>query len=259
MNNNFIGQKIREYRNRAGLSQLDLEIAIEDAPGSLSRIESGKTNPTKETIIDIAKALNLNTIEISSLFGIDLLQGINQLLEESADLLSTLDLKEVLDKTVNSLVLKMGYLASAVFLVGDDGDRVYMHGLTWSNIAEKAVNCLDAPLESIYLSLSRDPFNLTVKAIKENKTYLTHHTHEYTVPMVTKDTADRIQEVTGDRSNIIYPLCVNNRPFGAIVYVKKVASDFRDERETLRLISRLIAVAIHNAGRFESLKDSNPV
>lgn len=167
--------------------------------------------------------------------------------------------QEVLDKTVNSLVLKMGYLASAVFLVGDDGDKIYMRGLTWSNIAEKAVNCLNHPLESIYLSLSENPSNLTVKAIKDNKVYLTHHTHEYTAPMVSKDTADRIQEVTGDRSNIIYPLCVNNRPFGAVVYVKKVISDFKEERDTLGLISRLIAVAIHNAGRFESLKDSRTV
>lgn len=100
MNNNSIGQKIREYRSRAGISQLELETLLEDAPGSLSRIESGKTNPTKETIIDIAKALNLNTIEIASLFGIDLLQGINQLLEETADFLATLDLKEAPDKTV---------------------------------------------------------------------------------------------------------------------------------------------------------------
>ncbi len=249
-----IGEKIRKFRERAGLSQLALEIEAELASGHLSRIENGQKNPEKETIIDIAYALKLNTFEIASLFGIDL-SDINTLFEETAEILSTHNLKEVLDRTVNNLTLKMGYLASMILLA--DGDKVRFSALTMSNIAKKTMGCIDKSLDSLCLSLSRDASNLTVKAIKENKPYLTHYTHEYVVPAVTKQTADKIQQVTGDKSNIIYPLSVNGNPFGAIVYVKKIMCDFKDERETLGVISRQIAVAIQNAKKFGALLNNN--
>jgi len=60
------------------------------------------------------------------------------------------------------------------------------------------------------------------------------------MPAVTAETADKIQEVTGDKSNTIYPLFTDKEPFGAIAYVKKVVSDFKNERETLGIISGLV-------------------
>jgi len=43
------GRAIRKARLNAELSQMDLELAIGAAFGSISRLESGKVNPTKET------------------------------------------------------------------------------------------------------------------------------------------------------------------------------------------------------------------
>jgi transcriptional regulator with XRE-family HTH domain len=251
-----LGQKIKHFRERAGLSQLALEMEAGLAsPGHLSRIENGKKNPEKETLIDIAYALKLNTFEIASLFGVDL-SDINRLFEETTEILSTHNLLEILDRTVNNLVLKIGYLASMILLV--DGDKVRFSALTMSNIAKKTMGCLDKPLNSLCLSMSQDASNLTVKAIKENKPYVTHHTYKYVVSAVTKQTADKIQQVTGDKSNIIYPLSVNSaEPIGAIVYVKKYEDDFRNERETLGVISKQIAVAIQNAKKFEAFTNNN--
>lgn len=65
-----LGEKIKYFRKRAGLSQLDLEVAIDASAGSISRIENNVINPTKETILDISDALNLHPIETAYLFGI---------------------------------------------------------------------------------------------------------------------------------------------------------------------------------------------
>lgn len=54
------------------MSQLALEVAINLSPGTISRIENGIINPNKETILKIAKALNLNGVETASLFGIQI-------------------------------------------------------------------------------------------------------------------------------------------------------------------------------------------
>ncbi len=65
-----LGEKIKNFRKRAGLSQMELETAIGAANGSVSRIESGQVNPTKETILQLAKVLKLNEKELSDLLGV---------------------------------------------------------------------------------------------------------------------------------------------------------------------------------------------
>lgn len=65
-----LGEKIRNFRKRAGMSQLDLEAAIQTSPGVISRIEAGKVNPTKETLLQIAGILELDKQEVSDLLEI---------------------------------------------------------------------------------------------------------------------------------------------------------------------------------------------
>lgn len=72
MNNLTLGEKIKSYRKRAGYSQLQLETEIDASQGSISRIESGKVNPTKETLAAIANELRISTEERLSLYNLDL-------------------------------------------------------------------------------------------------------------------------------------------------------------------------------------------
>jgi len=64
-----IGSKVKYFRIRGGLSQLDLELATSAAQGSISRIESDKVNPTKETLEKIAAVLDLSSFELDYLWG----------------------------------------------------------------------------------------------------------------------------------------------------------------------------------------------
>ncbi len=64
-----LGEKIEFFRKRAGLTQLELEIKINASQGVISRIESNKINPTKETIHNISKALKLTNWEIEYMIG----------------------------------------------------------------------------------------------------------------------------------------------------------------------------------------------
>src|SRR5690606_17634368 len=65
----ILGQRIRNFRKRAGLSQMELEGEIGASAGYLSRVENGEINPTKETIVTIAEKLELNDKEIDYLYG----------------------------------------------------------------------------------------------------------------------------------------------------------------------------------------------
>ncbi len=148
--NMTLGEKIREYREEKGMSQFDLELEIETSNGRISKIENGVINPDKETIVAIAKALELETPQIASLFGIEM-PDLNTLINHLTDIILLKKSDQVVDRVVNDLIFRMGYIASALFLVQDD--KIYMHGLTYTNISAKALAFLPKPLDELYIPL----------------------------------------------------------------------------------------------------------
>lgn len=80
-----LGQKIKNFRKRSGMSQLELENEIGAAHGAVSRMEKGKINPTKETIHQLAKALNLSENELSDLLDVRNLFPSEEEIEEAVN------------------------------------------------------------------------------------------------------------------------------------------------------------------------------
>ncbi|MEO6728615.1 MAG: helix-turn-helix transcriptional regulator [Candidatus Dojkabacteria bacterium] len=77
MFNPTIGQKVKIFRYRSGMSQFDLELEINASSGVICRLESDRVNPTKETLFAISKALKLTEVETAYLFGIIEKENIN--------------------------------------------------------------------------------------------------------------------------------------------------------------------------------------
>lgn len=85
----MISNKIKYYRTREKISQLQLELSIGASTGSISRIENGQINPTKETLLKIAEVLNLNFLEKADLLGIEISEEeINQIFNKEITLKS---------------------------------------------------------------------------------------------------------------------------------------------------------------------------
>ena len=62
----IVGKRIKNLREAKGLSQVDLvgKMQGEIDPTNISRIESGRTNPTVYTLFRIAEALEVNPKEL---------------------------------------------------------------------------------------------------------------------------------------------------------------------------------------------------
>lgn len=62
----LVGKKIKELRESKGLSQVELvgKMSGEIDPTNISRIESGRTNPTVFTLFRIAEALEIQAKEL---------------------------------------------------------------------------------------------------------------------------------------------------------------------------------------------------
>lgn len=66
----LVGKRIKEVRESKGISQVELvgKMQGEIDPTNISRIESGRTNPTVFTLFRIAEALE---VSLSELINID--------------------------------------------------------------------------------------------------------------------------------------------------------------------------------------------
>jgi len=66
---NLVGRRIKQIRENKGLAQLDVAVRMEgniDAT-NISRIESGRTNPTIYTLFRISQALEVSISDLLSI------------------------------------------------------------------------------------------------------------------------------------------------------------------------------------------------
>ncbi len=59
-----IGSRIRNHRNAFEISQEDLAFKAEISPTYLSQIETGKRNPSLETLFSLCSALQIDLVEL---------------------------------------------------------------------------------------------------------------------------------------------------------------------------------------------------
>ena len=66
-----LGQKLKFYRIRSGLSQFELETHADLASGTIAKIETGQTEPRTKTLVKIVNALDLTRDEAVYLIGVN--------------------------------------------------------------------------------------------------------------------------------------------------------------------------------------------
>lgn len=59
-----LGEKIRSLRMKKNMTQNDLAIECDFEKASMSRIESGRSNPTVKTLLKISRALDVHIAEL---------------------------------------------------------------------------------------------------------------------------------------------------------------------------------------------------
>lgn len=241
-----IGEKIKNYRQRAGVSQMDLELAIDAAFGSVSRIENNKVNPTKETLISISKTIGLSTNEIADLFGIDLSND-SSLLELVSTLHEYNSLDSLSNYIVNDFALKLGYLG-ALLLLKDDEESYRCKALTSNNISSVTFDLFRKfamfQLTDLVLNTSKHSSNIIIKAISQNTPQICSATAELGHPVLPSMIANLIQKYTGDKMYGIFPISYKEMKLGAIVYAKKVAVGFESDSRVLLSISKQLGLAL---------------
>jgi GAF domain-containing protein len=252
MKNNIIGDQIKKYRKRAKKSQLDLELAIGCSQGSISRIENGEVNPSKETLVHIIDVLNLKSFEAAPLLGLNI-ENIVDLVTISAKLNESLNLDETFQHSVDKVCEELNLVAGSIALVV--GNRLYAQTLTQNLITKIILKVIPIPIKSVSVSLEIDKTNLMVKSIHTKQIYISSRVSDFTVPALSLQVSNLMQKVSGIKSSIALPLIFDSQAIGVISFGKSYEDNsFTNELPVLKAFAEHIAVAIHNAQKYETLK-----
>jgi transcriptional regulator with XRE-family HTH domain len=197
-----IGQKIRNFRKRAGLSQLQLETQIGMSPGGLSRIENGEVSPMKETIAKISSELTLNFLETYEIMGLELSSNLKQA-KESFKIVESFDLFKVeRSKAVGVVIVEI------LKQIDNLPDSMV------SRIALKEALPSKRVLTQFLLSDLKN--NMTTRSVVEDKVFLSNDISEFISPPVSRESAIKFQVVNGIKSEVSIPIHQNNEVIGVV-------------------------------------------
>lgn len=226
-----LGELIRFYRTEKGLSQLELEIGIDAAFGSLTKIEKGKINPSKQTLHKIIDFLELPPMAAARLFDIDIAL-ISNVISQLNKLETVTELNEVLDIAMHDIRLQLGLAGGAFYLV-EDG-KLCLKALSSTNFISLVRKIIKDPLSLLKFDLEQDKDNLLVQAVLTNKVVCTNNLHDMVLPKMNKWLADRAQKITLTKQAMALPVLRGEKVAGLIVYGSLTGGDFRHELEPLK-------------------------
>lgn len=244
MDPNRLGQKIRNFRLRLGLSQFKLEELIDASPGSISRIENGDVNPTKETLLKIMEVLQLSSKEGASLFGIEVEDKSLSIAKLTANLYKSQNIDELLQKSVDDIVFELGLLSAFVAL--QDGDKLYARATTNNMISKQGLRLIGKSLTSLNVSITHDRNNLLVKAFNEKTPQVDYQLKDFIVPAVNEKLALILEKLSRAKASLAVPIINDGKSIGCIFFCKNYKDDFRDEIAILTVFADLIGIAIVN-------------
>ncbi|MFS8131462.1 MAG: helix-turn-helix domain-containing protein [Candidatus Dojkabacteria bacterium] len=236
-----LGQKIRNFRIRTGRSQLELEIEMESSSGSLSRIENGEVNPTKETLMKLITILNLSSFEAATLFGFEM-TDIPNLLKTSVNIANAKDLEEVLQRSVNDIVFELNLLGSFITLV--EGDRLFAKTTTQTWYTELSMKVIGKQFNSLSVSLIEDTSNLMVRTFLDRKVYYSEDVNDFIIPAVNKTIANILKSISGAKSGVSFPIISKSKVLGTIYFGKNYMDDLKNEQPILQAFTDYIAMAL---------------
>lgn len=248
-----LGEKIRNFRKRAGLSQLDLEVLTNVSPGTISRIENGQVNPTKETLVKIAQALELGRVAVGELFGIEISDSLEPILTVNYQVFKSLELDQVLQASVDQIVKELNLFSCFITLV--EGDRLYAYTATNHWPAKLTKKILKRDIKGLSVSLKSDDYNLMARAVIENKPIHSNELHRFLYPAINKNLALLLERIIPVKSCIAFPIVFEEKVIGAIMFGKSTEEDYSKEMRSIIEFCKHIGLAINNAKQYAKLKE----
>jgi transcriptional regulator with XRE-family HTH domain len=221
MSNLTLGQKIKQFRTRAGMTQLELELAIEASQGSISRVENNQINPTKETLLKIIDTLNLNTREAASLFGLDFGKELLKFLEIDGKLAKVDNTKDIFDIVMHELKNFLDIKYASFFMLDEFNNRLVLEAYHVPRLVIDFVNKFIPDPESISFNIFKDRIlnNDIVLSLRDQKIIVSKFFYAICRPLMNEAFAKTLERFLAMKLAIHIPLVYKGKKLAVLGFI----------------------------------------
>lgn len=172
-------------------------------------------------------------------------------------ILGTNDFDEMSQKIADIIPMALGYELAILWLIDEKYQKLIRTSISQTIKDEKIMNKLKDSMKNSSIALGYHD-NLCIKAIGEQRQYISPNLGDFLSPAVTYKDSQELQEMLGTELNVATPLMVRDRPIGVlIISMSKNTSDLSDfEKEMLRKFSENAGIALENSRLYKNLNDA---
>jgi transcriptional regulator with XRE-family HTH domain len=235
-----LGELIRTYRVRKSLSQMELELAIDAALGSVSRFELGKVNPSKETLGKMIEVLELSPLEAAKLYDVNI-NYFAEMINLANKINTVQSIEELFRMVITEISDILSLTGGAMYVV--EGNKLVLKALTDNTLTMKALSFLPFPFEKIHFQLKPDSPNTIVQSVFTKKIISTNKLSQTVTPIISENLADTIQKYTKIKTVLVTPYLYNSVCIGTSAF-GKLDESTETEREFLRVFSDAVGLKL---------------
>lgn len=203
-------------------------------------------NKNSISVDDITKSLKQKNISQS--------KDLKLLSDISESILSTLDISNILQNSVDMIVNRYNFLGGIILLL--ENDKLYAHSISKGRIASSFLNLIGKPISSLSIEIrGNEEKNYIVKSIIQKRYISDPNLYYFTQGVLSENATILAQRITGTKYCISLPIFNARQPLGALFLSKKVNQDFSNELLVLKLITNQIGIAISNARFFQQQQE----
>ncbi len=252
-----LGEKIKSFRKRAVMSQLELEALIDASTGSISRIENDEVNPTKETLLKIVEKLELNPYDAAMLFNLDVSQNINNMLEISKELSNVSNLNEALDLITSKLISHIDVFTTTIWLWDEESQSLKLSALNTRSdvlVFVKKISRIELLKLELLVENPLHRENHYLKSFILDKIIESYRLYDLAYPFFSKQVSKLIHKWLNLKIAVNIPLRFKDKKIGVLGIQWKKSRLSEGDLMMIKTFADQIAIAIYNAQRYSELE-----
>lgn len=178
----------------------------------------------------------------------------------SSSIIETLDFKKVIQKIVDGVSERFGYLGALLLLVSREENKIRPVAISQNNLTKLALKFLPLPLESIDASFETNPA-LSAVALKTGQIQIDEDMSKFFLgaPSGVLAVMGLIQKTIGIKTTIAVPTVAKEKKVGVLVVFsrKKQEEIAKEEFDILKTIAGQIGVVLSNTELFKEVNELN--
>src|SRR3989344_1850582 len=130
---------------------------------------------------------------------------------------STMTLNETAQELTNAIAFELGFQAGVLSVIDKSTKSLKRIAVSQTEAGIIGTKLLPVPYKSIGISLN-DPNNLLIKSIREGTPQVTNSMYDLFTPALSKETVDKLQNIMGIRTSLVYPIFSKNEVIGTMIF-----------------------------------------